>query len=581
MRILLAILSLTCAVASGAPGASAGQRWSPRQPASPALTESRETELCDAVLAATRRWFDSDLASEIALTPADLGVESIDWETSQPGFGNLYRKSLDLDGDGEPERVVVTGRFFRDEEGFDGLVVPSEKAVTELIEQSLVDRYRQAPVPAGGFRFFPRYDLKLAYHRFHPLRVIRWRDRFYYVATRGESAATADLVVARFDGSNEFPIVCRISSEDPKPIKSEMFAVPEIGALMTSLDFIGTSSTDTCGTSRAGGAHDHRASEWLSLAAVRPWAFVFMDDRALIPRGGGDTPEFWEFLEAWGSGDSWSWREQLTLREAVAPARRAYANYLVEKFGLSAREAQSESDMIVENLLSSWIRVRASDATDFETAPDPLDFRYVNRFGKTSLMMAAHMNRLDHVRELLSRGADPNAITDSLRDCGYEIERGQRTALLYAAENASPLVMKALLDAGAKLKDIDSTPERGARYLVNNPRLTPEQQRTPLDELAAGAGGFADAPGFDCKCARSGVEKAICANETLRMLDAEMARAFERALPVVGANLRQEQKFWNSRRAGRCGTKSGLAQVDCIAEFTSARERYLHRLGPR
>jgi uncharacterized protein YecT (DUF1311 family) len=582
MRALMTMLALTCAVAPGARAESVGQRWSPRQAAQPALTESLEPELCGAVLQAAREWFDSDLASEIELTPENIGVESIEWETAEIAAGSVYRKSLDLDGDGAAERVVITGRYFRESEGFRGYVLPSEDAVAELVGRiRRDDGFRPPTVPAGGFSFFPRGSSELAYYNFYPKNLVRWHDRFFYVGRRGESPAATDLVVARFDGQNEFPIVCRISSGDPTVLEKVMLAVPEIGALLTSLNFIGRSSDMYCGTSRAGSAHYSQASAWLSLAAVRPWASVYMDDRALIPRGSGGSPAFWKFLEAWGSADSWSRREYLTLRESVEPARRAYASYLVERFGLPEREARTRGDFIIDNLLDAWIYVPAIEPDYFPAAPDPLDVRHVNEFGKTSLMTAAHLNRLDHVHELLSRGANPNAITDKLIECGYHVERGQRTALLYAAENANPLVMKALLDAGAKLTDIDSTPERGLRYLVNNPRLTPEQQRTPLDELAADAARLAEAPGFDCKRARGRVETAICANETLRMLDAEMAQAYERALPAIGAALRREQKAWNSRRALQCGEMSGRRQVDCLAEFTSARERYLHRLERR
>ena len=69
-----------------------------------------------------------------------------------------------------------------------------------------------------------------------------------------------------------------------------------------------------------------------------------------------------------------------------------------------------------------------------------------NGYGKTPLMTAAHLNRPDAIRRLLRDEADVNARTDAASwGCGYRIERGERTALMYAAENAGLEVIGLLL----------------------------------------------------------------------------------------------------------------------------------------
>lgn len=94
-----------------------------------------------------------------------------------------------------------------------------------------------------------------------------------------------------------------------------------------------------------------------------------------------------------------------------------------------------------------------------------------NVFGKTPLMTAAHLNRPDAVRALLQRGVDPKARTDAaFQGCGYSIERGLRTALMYAAENAGIETIRILLDAGADPEAKDSKENGLDFYLANNPR---------------------------------------------------------------------------------------------------------------
>ena len=109
-------------------------------------------------------------------------------------------------------------------------------------------------------------------------------------------------------------------------------------------------------------------------------------------------------------------------------------------------------------------------------------------------MTAAQFNAADAVRQLLHAGADANAATNAPQDiagnsprvendpssgCGdYAITHGSRTALMYAAANASLDVIKALLVAGADKSKQDSRGLTALDYLQGkgpvpaNPRLT-------------------------------------------------------------------------------------------------------------
>lgn len=103
-----------------------------------------------------------------------------------------------------------------------------------------------------------------------------------------------------------------------------------------------------------------------------------------------------------------------------------------------------------------------------------------NRFGKTALMAAAQVGNLDSLRRLLAAGASVNArtlpperIPGNGTDetfgliCGpYAIKHGRRTALMYAATEASRKIIETLLAAGANPAARDSLGKGAADYLT-------------------------------------------------------------------------------------------------------------------
>lgn len=90
-----------------------------------------------------------------------------------------------------------------------------------------------------------------------------------------------------------------------------------------------------------------------------------------------------------------------------------------------------------------------------------------NEFGKTPLMTAAQQSSLPALAFLLQHGANVNAQTDLLpSDSSYELIWQRRTALMYAAEAASPDVIEALLAAGADICLQDNRGNTAYRYLL-------------------------------------------------------------------------------------------------------------------
>ena len=197
-----------------------------------------------------------------------------------------------------------------------------------------------------------------------------------------------------------------------------------------------------------------------------------------------------------------------------------------------------------------------------------------NEFGKTPLMIAAHLDRPDSVRILLNAHADVNAVTHNVKEfCSNGFERVGRSALTYAVENASPIVIKLLLDAGADPNIRDSKGNGLDFYLAKNPRLTSDEQKLGVTGLSKISDQFSG-PSFKCQAAKTPIEKAICKSEVLRILDLELARAYELLRANQGPLAVTEQRQWVKRRNSSCNG-ANLSE-DCLAEIMRTRIRYLH-----
>jgi uncharacterized protein YecT (DUF1311 family) len=314
------------------------------------------------------------------------------------------------------------------------------------------------------------------------------------------------------------------------------------------------------------------------------------------------------------------------LLASMGSATESYAAFLRTEFGMSGPAATRGAKVVIENLLARRILIPAH----YQEGPHPLDYfpqstlhrslmhrdreafetrvsiieasdekaEYsnalldavewshgldrllelgadpdkINDFGKTPLMVAAHLDRIDSVRKLLRAGANVNALTTEARRFSAQFIRTRRTALMYAAENASPAVIKALLDAGADKSATDSRGNGVSYYLANNPRFTNEQRERGIEAIAAEGDAFSRAS-FDCGRARTNTELTICTSAALRAFDTEVDIAFTRLKQERGSRLAGEQRAWLKYRDGVCDAG---ADSDCLAEIMRTRLRYLH-----
>ena len=100
------------------------------------------------------------------------------------------------------------------------------------------------------------------------------------------------------------------------------------------------------------------------------------------------------------------------------------------------------------------------------------DINEGNAFGKTALMYAAHYDLADTVTLLLGHGADVTKRTNARNADDTSIQFDSRTALMYAAENASERVIRALIEAGSDACAIDTGNRDVWSYVQRSRRLS-------------------------------------------------------------------------------------------------------------
>ncbi|WP_284397912.1 ankyrin repeat domain-containing protein [Dyella lipolytica] len=107
-----------------------------------------------------------------------------------------------------------------------------------------------------------------------------------------------------------------------------------------------------------------------------------------------------------------------------------------------------------------------------------------NTIGKTALMEAAQFNQGQSVHMLLQRDANPNATTWPANDDAL-LHHDGRTALMYAAANASLSTIKLLLVSGADPYQTDSKGFRAIDYLLGYGPTPPNPVLSHSDRVKA------------------------------------------------------------------------------------------------
>lgn len=243
----------------------------------------------------------------------------------------------------------------------------------------------------------------------------------------------------------------------------------------------------------------------------------------------------------WSYLSLWNYRYFSDLADTRAKAQEELVEYYTKVFGFLPSLAEKASENALPNLRGYFTRLQSpsqlrkeimdglpitkkylselSEIIDNEHrftgagVPDPIshisvlrsdvlsellingvDPDQANFFGKTPLMAASQANELESVSVLIKAGANINiqllsaeSIKLKPQNAGggclsYTIQHGERTALMYAAAEASKVVITELLDNGARTDIKDSQGLTALDYMLGNGPVPPNPNLTE-DEL--------------------------------------------------------------------------------------------------
>jgi len=588
-----------------------------RLPFTPRAIEGEDNAVCGVLVEAARTAFVGSNAWLDLYQFLPSAARIVTWDRLAPPFpmesgDNLSTASVDLDGDGRVESLLkrsntwswrgpsYSAYVYRDTDTMRSALSASAN-VDDFLKQG--QHYLPAVTSASQMTESESWAWN---------DLFEWGGSHYFLGQGNQRALlTMSRVDAyRLEGSGVATRVCRL---EVLPAAPPLASHTGLAAFVAILRSIGRGGPPA-GTGTYEADHDNASHGFVIRAGIRPWAMV---------DGDVSFERTEEFIRDWSLRDPWSRREYLTYVEHRESAFDLLSDYLAEGFGMTEQSAAVYAEPLLKQLVVAHFVVPGSfpefsrDHGDvvlrllegihlesdtnvaevIETAIDnPRALRAMlergadpdtaNVFGKTLLMYAAHLNRPDAVAILLSAGADVNAETNGPRQQGLsvseqtgalQIERGQRTALLYAAENASVEVMAALVDAGALVDVVDSRGEGVAAYLARNPRYP------GADDLAAVLADYrssapADGPSFSCGRATTRVEKAVCSDAVAALYDRELAAAYTTWREGVSdaSDARADQRAWLRRRNAQCESiDDDYALLLCVQQTTRARTRYI------
>ena len=378
------------------------------------------------------------------------------------------------------------------------------------------------------------------------------------------------------------------------------------------------------GTSHPEAAARARGEFSASMALFRPWAAKTVWD------DGEYTVLQKKHFHEWQYQDIWSYREYGAWENAKEGAVAELKAHYIASYAFTEKRAEKQARAVVDTLpgeyyslgtygdyskdfsfLKGWVEgtytnwgrihqdmkrpykrtlplvtfsLMVDDPEQLTNLPDTIVKDDIQAFYQKDLLMyAAHMNNLDSVKYLVGAGWPLDRVTHVERDYRHRpMARTNRSALTYAAENASMALIRYLVEAGADTGIKDSKGNSLDFYIRKNPRFSDEEKALGFQGLMK---RYADAgairPSFSCDGKLNRVERAICENEGLSIYDQELAALYNKARTCLTGNdeLKRSQIRWIKQRNNYCAQFKEEHQLNAaVARTTRARIRYLEYL---
>ena len=321
-------------------------------------------------------------------------------------------------------------------------------------------------------------------------------------------------------------------------------------------------------------------------AIEKPW-LIEVDDNGNCVKGYIDYCEqnsvTDSILSKFASEDPWSYREAQAIREHVESVEYVLSQRYIKQLKLPPLVAEKIAHQAVYNFLGKVVDAYTSlsDAPndylkDSYTLDDAQGSIPKNWFNKTALMWAAHFNDYDAVQRLIKNAEMPESINDvtSSGDQYASLEHLHinRSALTYAAENATLPVIQALINAGADTEIKDSKGNNLDYYLEKNNLVN-----YTIKEIAA-MSSVEIKPSFNCKLATTAQEKAICGDQGLAIYDAQMGTLYNKINKTTYSNIKVLQQHWLKELRQACSMKEQSSLSKCMKPHYRAHIKYLNNL---
>lgn len=168
------------------------------------------------------------------------------------------------------------------------------------------------------------------------------------------------------------------------------------------------------------------------------------------------------------------------------------------------------------------------------------NFTYSNKMaGVKPIILASQAGNIKVIKMLLDKGADVN----------YTVPDKYNTTPLYQALFHYQLsAAELLIQRGATFQPYFRTDGKMVPYLRRNACVLKKQYDSVFKYVKCASEQYKPKPGFNCSKATTKVEKRICKESTLAILDAEMAKVYKSARKLKVPSVVRKQRTWISKR---------------------------------
>jgi uncharacterized protein YecT (DUF1311 family) len=385
-----------------------------------------------------------------------------------------------------------------------------------------------------------------------------------------------------------------------------------------------TLSTGDCGTSHPEVYAENAGKLYASMSIIRPWA---IDPTWKSGNNSWEVKDFQrKHFDDWKYQDIWSYREFQTHENTKLDAINELKTHYINNYSYTNEDAEKLASGIIDSMPGAYYSLGVYDGANQDTSflqslvdgtynnwedlellkvgyenipnlpltilvdnpkmlkklPDTINQNNIKTFyEKDFLMFAAHMNNYDSVKYLIEQGWPINNVTkwENNGPCNPRMERTNRSALTYAAENASIELIQYLVSKGSDINITDTKGNNLDFYINKNPRFSVEEKALGFEGIIKKYSTLSDIqPSFSCSSKLNSIEQAICSSEGLSIYDRELLQAYQRVLAHenIAKRVQKSQIEWIKQRNNTCSQFKEKHQVNaCIARKTRARIRYL------